>query len=502
MTLILFVYVPDTARAVPCCIAYGVGIVSFIHFLWSVWRCLVLMNADKSSRLSFVYPYADFGGLAGILIVSMKLKTWLLMPLIAAGITACEYDDSALKADVDNLKDRITALEEQVNHMNEDIVSLQDIIRSLDQQIGIAGVEENTDGYTLHFTDGTTVSLHNGKDGADGTDAPVIGTAEENGIAYWTLTANGQTDWLTDEAGNRLPVTGTSGITPLLSIDKEGYWTVSYDGGNTYAQITGPEGKPIQATGKDGTSGSDGADGKDAPVIGIAQENGIYYWTLTTGEETTWMTDEAGNKLPVTGASGITPLLSIDDEGYWTVSYDGGNTYTQITDTQGNPVQAVGKDGADGEDGTDGTPGTPGSDGDSFFQSVTQDSEKVILVLTDGTVIHLPKAKAFGISFAQTENIPLDEDGVTLPYTITGADADTQVRAFVSKGNLEVTLSEGSIFIKPQSDASVDGSEVIVLLFNKEKTITTLLTFTDAPQDINADGSTEDYEVEEGTWDE
>ncbi|MDN0047813.1 PL29 family lyase N-terminal domain-containing protein [Bacteroides gallinaceum] len=502
MTLILFVYVPDTACAVPCCIAYGVGIVSFIHFLWSVWRCLVLMNADKSSRLSFVYPYADFGGLAGILIVSMKLKTWLLMPLIAAGITACEYDDSALKADVDNLKDRITALEEQVNHMNEDIVSLQDIIRSLDQQIGIAGVEENTDGYTLHFTDGTTVSLHNGKDGADGTDAPVIGTAEENGIAYWTLTANGQTDWLTDEAGNRLPVTGTSGITPLLSIDKEGYWTVSYDGGNTYAQITGPEGKPIQATGKDGTSGSDGADGKDAPVIGIAQENGIYYWTLTTGEETTWLTDEAGNKLPVTGASGITPLLSIDDEGYWTVSYDGGNTYTQITDTQGNPVQAVGKDGADGEDGTDGTPGTPGSDGDSFFQSVTQDSEKVILVLTDGTVIHLPKAKAFGISFAQTENIPLDEDGVTLPYTITGADADTQVRAFVSKGNLEVTLSEGSIFVKPQSDASVDGSEVIVLLFNKEKTITTLLTFTDAPQDINADGSTEDYEVEEGTWDE
>ena len=445
---------------------------------------------------------ADFGGLAGILIVSMKLKTWLLMPLIAAGITACEYDDSALKADVDNLKDRITALEEQVNHMNEDIVSLQDIIRSLDQQIGIAGVEENTDGYTLHFTDGTTVSLHNGKDGADGTDAPVIGTAEENGIAYWTLTANGQTDWLTDEAGNRLPVTGTSGITPLLSIDKEGYWTVSYDGGNTYAQITGPEGKPIQATGKDGTSGSDGADGKDAPVIGIAQENGIYYWTLTTGEETTWLTDEAGNKLPVTGASGITPLLSIDDEGYWTVSYDGGNTYTQITDTQGNPVQAVGKDGADGEDGTDGTPGTPGSDGDSFFQSVTQDSEKVILVLTDGTVIHLPKAKAFGISFVQTENIPLDEDGVTLPYTITGADADTQVRAFVSKGNLEVTLSEGSIFVKPQSDASVDGSEVIVLLFNKEKTITTLLTFTDAPQDINADGSTEDYEVEEGTWDE
>lgn len=436
------------------------------------------------------------------------------MPLIALGVTACEYDDSALKADVNDLKDRITALEGQVNQMNEDIASLQDIINALDRQIGITQVEQNADGYTLHFTDGTDISLHNGKDGADGTPAPVIGTAEENGVRYWTLTSGGETSWLTDEAGNKLPVSGTSGITPLLSIDKEGYWTVSYDGGKTYTQITDTDGKPIQAIGKDGTdgedgtdgtpgaSGSDGTDGKDAPVIGIAQENGIYYWTLTTGEETSWLTDEAGNKLPVTGASGITPLLSIDDEGYWTVSYDGGGTYTQITDTQGNPVQAVGKDGADGEDGTDGTPGTPGSDGDSFFQSVTQDSEKVILVLTDGTVIHIPKAKAFGITFTQTDNIPLDEAGVTLSYTITGADADTQVRAIVSKGNLEVTLSEGELFVKPASDVSVDGSEVIVLLFNKEKTITTLLTFTDAPKDINADGSTEDYEVEEGTWDE
>ena len=53
------------------------------------------------------------------------------MPLIALGVTACEYDDSALKADVNDLKDRITALEGQVNQMNEDIASLQDIINVL-----------------------------------------------------------------------------------------------------------------------------------------------------------------------------------------------------------------------------------------------------------------------------------------------------------------------------------------------------------------------------------
>lgn len=409
MTLILFVYVSDTARAVPCCIAYGVGIVSFIHSLRSVWRCLILMNADKSSRLSFVYPYADFGGLAGILIISMKLKTWLLMSLIALSITACEYDDSALKADVNDLKDRITALEEQVNQMNEDIVSLQDIIHALDQNISISQVEQTDEGYILHLTDGTSINLYNGKEGSSGANAP---------------------------------------------------------------------------------------------IIGIAQENGIYYWTLTTDEKTTWLTDEAGNKLPVSGASGITPLLSIDEKGYWTVSYDNGKIYEQLTDANGNPVQAVGKDGADGTDGKPGTPGTPGNDGDSFFQNVTQDDEKVTLILSNGTIINIPKVKPFGITFQQTTNIPLGKEGITLSYTITGADADTQVRAFVSKGDLEVTLSEKNIFVKPKSNASVNGSEVIVLLFNKEKTITTLLTFIDAPKDVNTDGSTEDYKVEEGTWDE
>ena len=117
-------------------------------------------------------------------------------------------------------------------------------------------------------------------------------------------------------------------------------------------------------------------------------------------------------------------------------------------------------------------------------------------------LINIPKVKPFGITFQQTTNIPLGKEGITLSYTITGADADTQVRAFVSKGDLEVTLSEKNIFVKPKSNASVNGSEVIVLLFNKEKTITTLLTFIDAPKDVNTDGSTEDYKVEEGTWDE
>lgn len=378
--------------------------------------------------LFFVNLQADFGELAGILYPTMKTRIWLFMLLIALGITACEYDDSALKADVDDLNDRLTALETQVDRMNADIVSLQDLIQQIDQQICIASVEETADGYILRFTDGNTVTLRHGKDGADGTDG------------------------------------------------KDG------------------------ADGTPGASGNDGTDGKDAPVIGIAREKGIYYWTLTAGDQTSWLTDEAGNKLPVTGTAGITPMLGIDKEGYWTVSYDGGTTYTQLTDTEGHPVQAVGKDGKPGESGN------PGATGDSFFQSVTQDSEKVILVLSDGTIIQIPKAQPFAITFRQTENILLGTDVVELTYTLTGADADTQIRAFVSKGDLTVTVksvsfSKGTISVQRKEGASAEGSEIIVLLFNKEKTITTLLTFADAPDRTDTNGNTEGYNVEEGVWD-
>ena len=60
-----------------------------------------------------------------------------------------------------------------------------------------------------------------------------------------------------------------------------------------------------------------GTNGTDAPVIGIkADEDGTYYWTITTNGVTDWLPD-ADNKLKVTGT---TPIMGVDDDGYWTVN--------------------------------------------------------------------------------------------------------------------------------------------------------------------------------------
>lgn len=122
-----------------------------------------------------------------------------------------------------------------------EITTLQSLVDALNQGKVITNTEQTSDGYTLTFSDGSTVSIKNGK---NGTDAPVIGVkADEDGIYYWTITTNGTTEWLPD-ATNKLKVTGT---TPVMGVDSDGYWTV--DTGEGAKRINGTDGKPVKAEG-------------------------------------------------------------------------------------------------------------------------------------------------------------------------------------------------------------------------------------------------------------
>lgn len=70
------------------------------------------------------------------------------------------------------------------------------------------------------------------------------------------------------------------------------------------------------------------------------------------------------------GEDGVTPMLKVDGDGYWTVSYDGGQTYSGVKDASGNLVKAKGEDGEQGpagpkgEDGEQGPAGPKGEDGE------------------------------------------------------------------------------------------------------------------------------------------
>ena len=191
---------------------------------------------------------------------------------VAAALTAmvgCSYDDEALWNEVEQIKDRVTTLEEAVIKTNEDIVALQTIVEALQNNVYVVAVNTTADGYVIEFSDGTTATINNGKDGANGqngTNAPVISVKQdEDSNYYWTMDG----EWLLVD-GERVRANGIDGvngangtngvdaIAPQVRInDTTKEWEISTDGGNTWTS-TG-----VVAEGKDGANGANGSNGVD-----------------------------------------------------------------------------------------------------------------------------------------------------------------------------------------------------------------------------------------------
>ena len=182
-------------------------------------------------------------------------------------ITGCSYDDEAIWNEVEQIKDRVETLEKAVIKTNEDIVALQTIVAALQNNLYVVAVNTTTDGYIIEFSDGTTATINNGKDGANGqngTNAPIISVKQaEDGNYYWTMDG----EWLLVD-GERVRANGRDGengahgtpgndaIAPQVRInDSTKEWEISTDGGNTWTS-TG-----VVAEGKDGANGSNGSNG-------------------------------------------------------------------------------------------------------------------------------------------------------------------------------------------------------------------------------------------------
>ncbi len=89
-----------------------------------------------------------------------------------------------------------------------------------------------------------------------------------------------------------------------------------------------------------------------------------------------------------------------------------------------------GTDGEDGKDGADGTDGKDGKDGDSMFESVEETDTEVIITLTDGRVIRLPKAGSEGEGGSEGETYTL--------RTLSFEDLDAKFTGYTLYGGAEI----------------------------------------------------------------
>lgn len=255
--------------------------------------------------------------------------------------------------------------------------------------------------------------------------------------------------------------------------------------------------------GKDGADGTPGNDGV-SPVVGVRQENGLWYWTLN-GE---WILDADGNKIPTTvkdgdaGENGVTPALKIED-GYWYASYDNGSTWTKLG-------EATGSQGPAGESGPQ---GPAGEDGDSWFKGVdVSSSDYVTITLNDGndTQIQLPRYKALKITFYDESSSELNgpyafQPGAThtIKYFVEGSGT-LKVAVMASNGWTAIIsrYDNNSGCIKITAPSDYMESEVVVLVNNGSDILMEIVAAmrTFAYPDAEHGGFKDDTDNPDGIW--
>lgn len=159
----------------------------------------------------------------------MKTK-FIFASIIAAllfSAVSCTYDDTELKNKVNDLDKRLTELEQTVKSINTNVGSLMTIVNALEKEVKIDKVValEDGSGHIIMFTDGSSITVTNGRDGNDG-ETPVISVGKDtDGLYYWKV--NG--DWLLDD-GKKIPATSKTEIPQIRVNETTGNFELSFDG--------------------------------------------------------------------------------------------------------------------------------------------------------------------------------------------------------------------------------------------------------------------------------
>ncbi len=195
----------------------------------------------------------------------MKKIKFLIISIFALIAASCTYNPAELTDRLTDIKDRIEKLQARIESMNTQLAALETIT------VGnvITAVEVDANGhYLIKYKD----SKNEEKAVVIATQAqmlnvPLLGVVkdEATGLYYWTLTIDGDSDYLLNSDGQKVLV---GGKTPVVSVDSEGYWTVEGQ------RITDANGLPIEAN-----------DGESCVFKSLGKnENGDLVVTLGNGE--------------------------------------------------------------------------------------------------------------------------------------------------------------------------------------------------------------------------
>lgn len=311
-----------------------------------------------------------------------------LLGLMLLASCGKEYDDAELWSEVNTLDRRVGDIESTLSRLNSDLDAIRITVTASESGLSVTSVVQTSDGWRVTYSNGSSFTLPNLEDGrtptiqggtwwigSTNTGVKAAGTTgrsvfirnntwwvgnTDTGISIFPM--DGRTphigpnyNWWVGDTDTGIPATGIDGITPHIG-----------QNGNWWFGLTDTG---VPAAGQDG-----GGSTANVPILGVDLfTDGRYYWTQTLNGVKTWLLDSRGHMMPVSGNDAQRPIIRVNVEGYWTISYDGGITYVYILDGNGQPV-------------TFSNSSCPCT---TYFTMVRYIHPYLILVLTDGTVIRI-----------------------------------------------------------------------------------------------------------------
>ena len=254
-------------------------------------------------------------------------------------------------------------------------------------------------------------------------------------------------------------------IERVVTLDNGEGYLITFSNGSSITVYNGVDG----STGPKGNKGDKGDQGDpgEAPVIGVASEGDVLYWTIN-GE---WLTDDEGQKIPVigpkgdkgdqgeqgepgtngsngtngkdgtNGSNGVTPQLKIQD-GKWMVSYDNGSSWSEVATSGDNPYNTM--------------------------ALTIEETEDAYIITLDGESYTISKAAEAAVTFqikVDSDEVAISGESVTLSYTLTGGDETTHV---VAEGTVRAEVDESACTVTIYGNEDTEGYVILRAIRNSD----------------------------------
>jgi hypothetical protein len=149
-----------------------------------------------------------------------------------------------VETELQDTKDKLKALREAVEDMERQLTLLDGVVQNLEavegHSVKIGSYVKTGNGYDVELLDGTRISI---RDGKDGRTLPVGVRQAEDSVFYWTVDG----EWLMDADSAKVHVGAVDGKDvgiPEIFVDEDGFWKISFGGGEPVVICEYRDGKP------------------------------------------------------------------------------------------------------------------------------------------------------------------------------------------------------------------------------------------------------------------